>query len=160
MSVYFIQAGESGPIKIGRAKEPRRRLYNFQTASSEQLYLLGITEKYDEFDLHIKFSHLRIRGEWFESDDELLTFINTVAQPMPTTDNDVEIDLSHLPRVQSETISLEARVKKVTKVDDFCKRAGIAKTTWQRWKNGSIEYPNMRRWLKVHEVLNELEAKQ
>ena len=59
--------------------------------------------------------------------------------------------------LKSETISLEARVKKVTKVDDFCDRAGINKTTWQRWKNGSIEYPNMRRWLKVHEVLDKLE---
>lgn len=56
-----------------------------------------------------------------------------------------------------ETLALEQRVKKVGRVDDFCRQAGIDRATWQRWKNGDIEFPNMKRWLRVQEAIVEME---
>jgi len=37
-------------------------------------------------------------------------------------------------------------------VDEFCKDAGIARSTWQRWKSGATE-PTMRTWRRVEESL-------
>jgi hypothetical protein len=39
--IYFIQAGETGPIKIGKANDPAQRINQFQTAHHETLRLLG-----------------------------------------------------------------------------------------------------------------------
>lgn len=71
-SVYFIQA-TSGPIKIGIALDPRARLAGLQISHFEELALLaavpgGINL---ETQLHRRFAHLRIRGEWFRDGPEL-----------------------------------------------------------------------------------------
>ena len=70
--VYFIQAGEGGPIKIGVAKDVEKRLKGLQTASPKTLVLLasipvrGSIKAYAmERDFHFRLSGYRIRGEWF-----------------------------------------------------------------------------------------------
>jgi hypothetical protein len=79
VTVYFIQAGGAGPIKIGATSKdsPRHRLGDLQTAHYEELRLLGsiTTQTSIEFALHDHFKHLRIRGEWFRPDPELMEFI-------------------------------------------------------------------------------------
>lgn len=74
--VYFIRAS-SGPIKIGVAKDPRVRLRTLQTSTHERLSLLAtLVGTYEtERDLHRKFAHLRLSGEWFAPSDELLAFV-------------------------------------------------------------------------------------
>jgi DNA-binding transcriptional regulator YdaS (Cro superfamily) len=74
MPVYFIQAGEGGPVKIGWAVDPVSRLRELQCGNHAELRLLrelpgSITE---ERVLHRAFSHLRIRGEWFSFDPKML----------------------------------------------------------------------------------------
>ena len=66
--VYFIQAGEDGPIKIGFSKDVESRLTDLQVASPEELRLLRTIEgtKEDEAHVHYLFSSYRLRGEWFE----------------------------------------------------------------------------------------------
>ncbi len=76
--VYFIQAVDGGPIKIGWAEVPKCRLADIQIGNPQQLVIVGILNGGErrEREIHTRFRHLRIRGEWFENDDELVAFIN------------------------------------------------------------------------------------
>jgi hypothetical protein len=106
--VYFVQAGDDGPIKIGvaRASIPAR-LKSLQTGNPAPLRLLGYLphESCDallvrwrqdgirsgaiawahqsrvsvEVVLHGMFAEGRLEGEWFEPTPELLSFIEAYA---------------------------------------------------------------------------------
>ena len=80
--VYFVFNRDSKAIKIGIAKNVRRRLASLQTSSAAKLELLGsikaqgtkATRKL-ELELHQKFDRLQIRGEWFEAERILIDYI-------------------------------------------------------------------------------------
>lgn len=84
MSVYFVQAGDRGPIKIGISKNVNSRISSLQTANSKELVLLGIIESNAdenlEAKLHSLFAKDLARGEWFNPSPELLEYIcrNTI----------------------------------------------------------------------------------
>lgn len=65
--VYFVQQGESGPVKIGLANDPLRRMAELQTGNPEELSLRHVVpgKRADEAKLHHRFREARIRGEWF-----------------------------------------------------------------------------------------------
>lgn len=74
--VYLIQA-ESGPVKIGIANDPSRRLSDLQTANYELLTLMYRIECNSpeqalmvERALHERYSDQCIRGEWFDIDPQ------------------------------------------------------------------------------------------
>jgi hypothetical protein len=71
--VYFLQAGEAGPIKIGWALDPLARLNELQVGCPEPLRLLmTLTDEGGlEAQLHRRFARLRLRGEWFRAEQEL-----------------------------------------------------------------------------------------
>lgn len=73
--IYFVQAGENGPVKIGYTHMPEKRLRCMQANHYETLRLIRVTpgNRYGERRLHLRFSHLWIRGEWFYYSDEMLT---------------------------------------------------------------------------------------
>ena len=80
--VYFVLNRDSHAIKIGTAKNLRRRLTSLQTSSPAKLELLCSIKlksveiaKELEQSLHQKFSDIRIRGEWFKAERELLNYI-------------------------------------------------------------------------------------
>lgn len=77
--VYFIQAGEHGPVKIGRTSyEPASRLSSLQTGNAIKLTIIGTcdeSEEYSEKDLHRLLSMDRIRGEWFFATDQLYDYV-------------------------------------------------------------------------------------
>lgn len=81
MPVYFIQAGQNGPIKIGSSKCPSTRLATLQTAHHVELRLLGEIHYQDGRDAHYEkrihewLSTSRLRGEWFRPDMLVLRFI-------------------------------------------------------------------------------------
>lgn len=87
MSVYFIQAGDDGPIKIGyTAGDPEKRLRALQNASAVDLRLLATIEgdQKREVDLHIEFNEHNIRGEWFAPAAPILEFVDEArANPEP-----------------------------------------------------------------------------
>jgi hypothetical protein len=74
-SVYFVEA--NGFIKIGFTADMERRMCALASSSPHPTTLLhrmpGTRDH--EIDLHRQFAHLRVRGEWFRSDPELLEFI-------------------------------------------------------------------------------------
>ena len=73
--VYFVKAGEDGPIKVGRTRADlvKTRLANLQIASPVELHLLGTLESDSkgERELHVRMDHLHVRGEWFRDAPEL-----------------------------------------------------------------------------------------
>lgn len=80
MAVYFIQVCDDGPIKIGYAQNPKRRLHNMQTGNPVRLRLLAITDggESEERALHSKFAASRISGEWFAPTTDLMEFVASV----------------------------------------------------------------------------------
>lgn len=75
--VYFIRAGENGPIKIGITTDVPSRLSSLQTSHAETLVVMTTTPGGTalEYELHKRFAHHRLRGEWFAPGDDLLAFI-------------------------------------------------------------------------------------
>jgi hypothetical protein len=76
--VYFIQAENGGPVKIGKclqARSVRERMVALQCAHPYPLVIRRLVKgrKRLERQLHLRFASLRTRpdGEWFELDDTL-----------------------------------------------------------------------------------------
>lgn len=76
--VYFVSTGDA--IKIGWSAAPNTRLARLQTGNPQSLRFLGTVEgtKNDEHAIQEQFKHLRLRGEWFQTTPELLSFIEEV----------------------------------------------------------------------------------
>ena len=83
MAVYFVQAGEAGPIKIGFARDVYRRLNKLRSDSPLPLVLLAMTpgDQLYERELHERFHAHRQHREWFGPAPELLDFIATLPKP-------------------------------------------------------------------------------
>ena len=75
--IYFIQAEGGGPIKIGWATKPERRLAGMQPHSPLRLQILFHEpgNGRDEAALHAKFAVSRLHGEWFAPAPEILAEI-------------------------------------------------------------------------------------
>ena len=75
--IYFVQA-PNGLFKIGKSKDPKRRLKELQVGSPVILKLIRTIKGgiFLENILHIYFKHLRKHGEWFKPDHELKSFLN------------------------------------------------------------------------------------
>lgn len=78
--VYFIQAGDSGPIKIGYSDNVDSRLRSMQTGNHERLRLLcKVPGSYlDEGSLHKRFDIYRLSGEWFRPHYDITDFIEEI----------------------------------------------------------------------------------
>jgi hypothetical protein len=95
VSVYFIQAGKAGPIKIGRTVgKVGARMATLQTGSPEPLMLLAAVPggASVERGIHERFADLRLRGEWFRREPTLLAFIEGIiaahGEPEPSVDEE------------------------------------------------------------------------
>jgi len=77
MPTYIIRAGLAGPVKIGKADDVEARREALQTAHHETLHVLRVIDTHFDAEriFHERFAALRIRGEWFEFSDEMLTFV-------------------------------------------------------------------------------------
>lgn len=81
--VYFAQAGDDGPIKIGFAlRDVEARIRELQTANAEKLTVLRVIDAGVSYEkaLHRRFAVDKIRGEWFHPSEELLRFIAEVVR--------------------------------------------------------------------------------
>lgn len=76
--IYFAQQeSRTGPIKIGSAINPKKRLKEIQLTSPNPLVILKIIPggRGKELGIHYHFQHLHSHGEWFKPEKELLDFI-------------------------------------------------------------------------------------
>ena len=83
--VYFVFNADSNAIKIGKARDLEKRIRSLQTVSPSRLKLLKATQVTDEKEasllessLRRKFAHLRITGEWFKAESELLDYLENL----------------------------------------------------------------------------------
>lgn len=78
--VYFIQAGQHGPIKIGFTTRLEERLHDLQGGNPIQLRLLATIRGNASHEqlLHTQFQEHRVRGEWFRPTAQLLRLIQTI----------------------------------------------------------------------------------
>lgn len=72
-TVYVVQEGDDGPLKIGSACHPLRRLSGLQAGNCRKLRLVEIynfgeqaAARRAETALHIAFGNRRIDREWFD----------------------------------------------------------------------------------------------
>ena len=83
MAVYFIQAGEGGPVKIGCAANVKKRIKELQCGCPEVIKLLREVEgnRSEEAWFHARFAKFRVRknGEWFRFHEDMMTevFVDT-----------------------------------------------------------------------------------
>lgn len=72
--IYFVQAGEDGPIKIGHAKNVVARFGVLQSSHYEKLYLRGTMPggPAAERAMRRRLTRHLIRGEWFRPDPAVL----------------------------------------------------------------------------------------
>lgn len=77
--VYFIRS-ETGPIKIGFARVPERRLRSIQAMSPVSLDIVATEPgvRHRECQLHWRFRESRLHGEWFEPTLELKEYIKSL----------------------------------------------------------------------------------
>lgn len=75
-SLYFVKCA-GGPIKIGRATNPAKRLGSLRSGSYQRLELLATLpgKGYEEKVWHMAFQDYRLTGEWFRADKELTAAI-------------------------------------------------------------------------------------
>jgi hypothetical protein len=81
--VYFILNEDSNAIKIGRAKDLAKRMKALQTSSPARLKLIksvqvegGEAAQALEQSLHKQFFEIRLAGEWFKAETNLLEYIS------------------------------------------------------------------------------------
>lgn len=81
--VYFIQCGPGGPIKIGVARNVKKRMAQLQTGQPYTLELLATMpgNVTVEQRLHLKLRAHRMSGEWFEPHENVLAEVRR-AQPV------------------------------------------------------------------------------
>jgi len=158
--IYFIQAGESGPIKIGASGNLRVRRKGLQTSHYSYLKIIGVmpgSEK-EEHELQNRFIRHNIRGEWFNPDSEILDFIaknsvqgkvNTVqklpngeyriifAQPIKAALDTFLFFGTHKLRLLSdkdEPKYLYGIVGKASVIEDFFQSVGVEEQALQEFK--------------------------
>jgi hypothetical protein len=81
--VYFIRGGDL--IKIGTSANPAGRLREMQTGNAMELSLIGTFQggRRQERELHMRFAHLRVRGEWFRAEEDLQKEIDRLISSAP-----------------------------------------------------------------------------
>lgn len=74
MPVYFITCDNSGPVKIGHAKDMEKRLRFLQTGNSKPLRIRAAAPggQKEEAEYHRRFAKWRQHGEWFTRSPEIV----------------------------------------------------------------------------------------
>lgn len=72
--IYFIRGKEGGPVKIGVANDPKKRLADLQRTCPVELEIIGSRpgDTFAERELHDRFADFRVHGEWFEPSPVIL----------------------------------------------------------------------------------------
>lgn len=88
--IYFMQADESGPVKIGWSKNPVARSHQVRPTPETVLTIIRLIDGPDwgERWLHQYFAERRLSGEWFTFDPEMLEVELPAVKPWPDAPED------------------------------------------------------------------------
>lgn len=77
MVVYFVRAGNKGPVKIGTSAVLSKRLSALRHPLIDNLKLLATVDggRGKERELHKRFKRYHLKGEWFKFEGELAKFV-------------------------------------------------------------------------------------
>lgn len=105
--IYAIQAVGLDLVKIGKAKDPEKRLKMLQTGSAVPLHLVASVAWSDlhEGMIHRRFAAHRRLGEWFEINDEISEFVQVMNCPNATEQKKFEVAMQILS--EKETANVE-----------------------------------------------------
>lgn len=80
LTIYFVQLGRSGPVKVGMTRNLAVRLQTLQTACHERLHVLASFPGSPELEqeIHALLSDSRLSGEWFNPDPQVLWTARTL----------------------------------------------------------------------------------
>jgi Meiotically up-regulated gene 113 len=89
--VYFVRGGDA--VKIGRTGNLAARLRALATASAMPLELLAAVPggRQLEAQLHRRWWHLHLRGEWFRADEALVRYAREQATGRPAHEPDPHV---------------------------------------------------------------------
>lgn len=82
MAVYFMQAADGGPVKIGTSCDVEKRQRELEFHYGRKLLVLATQEggRAEEVEIHARFSHLQIgRKEQFRPGPDLMEYIGKVS---------------------------------------------------------------------------------
>ncbi|APL94105.1 hypothetical protein AI27_06475 [Sphingomonas sp. BHC-A] len=81
MSVYFLQHGASGPVKVGYSKRPEKRIATIATSCPDPIVVLAVIDGSHALEqrIHRAFRAHRYRGEWLRPTDEVISFVTLCA---------------------------------------------------------------------------------
>jgi hypothetical protein len=75
VKTYFIYSSLRNAVKIGRSKDPKRRLSSLRSGAGEELIILTLIDGDCEKELQQRFNHLCRIGEWFDYASEIRDFL-------------------------------------------------------------------------------------
>lgn len=81
-AIYFLLGTITGHIKIGWSRFPRQRALDIAAECSEPIVYLGMIgprSREQEAQLHDRFAHHQVVGEWFQPGDDLAAFLKACA---------------------------------------------------------------------------------
>ena len=124
--IYFMQATDGGPIKIGHSTRVRERLWTLKSEHGKGLRVLGVRDGAlpEEQDLHARFASIRLDGELFAPTPELLAFIAEECRPWDGTDGAPPREAPISFRFDDQTIRA---------LDAISKQEGVTKTEVVHW---------------------------
>lgn len=98
--IYFIQNG-TGEVKIGYTENVRRRLHNLQIASPTTLNVIGQMPgaMSDEREIHQRFAHARLVGEWFNPDPDIIALAHQYPPPDVPRHRKMTIRAGQIPEI-------------------------------------------------------------
>lgn len=85
MAVYFVRQGVTGNVKIGYAADVTKRMSGLQVGQHLRLRLMRLFDGSlaDEKNLHARFRHLAISGEWFRFHPDMMDDVGLPEIEMP-----------------------------------------------------------------------------
>lgn len=153
--IYIVQDTASSLVKIGFTDSARRRLSKMQSDCPTELRLVALLDgsRNAERELHVQFSAHRERGEWFRPHPDIL-MLGEASASLPTLKKPAAGKKPDDKACKQVGELFERAELSGQPMLPVLKRAGVAYSTWTRWKQGAD--PQLSTLDRVLAALDEL----
>lgn len=146
--IYFIQAQDNGPIKIGfTGDNPRKRMVKIQSDCPWPVQLLGAIEGTvsQEKQIHLVLARYKTQGEWFEPHPHVVAAVNLALECGVLAPDDDAIDFDGMNKLRAYRLS-----KKLSQ-SDLAASVGVKKSAISRIEKGK-RVPSMGLVARIVEI--------